>query len=164
MSKASINTYIDSQFPNNTQQLIKPINSRNVSKKIVLETINTKDGGFETEKQVGYKTEDVVVSDPKAWITKKYLEDYGGALPYNEEIECDGEITSYTITHNKNTFSPIVSLYFLVLDTGVGYDAWQPLDITQGIYVNATDPDTLFFNTMVYHGNDNGFKYKIRII
>ena len=88
----------------------------------------------------------------------------GGSSTYSEEIECDGGITSYTITHNKNTFSPVVSLYFLVLDTGVGYDAWQPLDITQGIYVNSTDPDTLFFNPMVYYGNDNGFKYKIRII
>lgn len=74
MSKLSIIALIEAQFPNNVLQLIKPVNSRNVSKKINEESFNVKDGGFETEVQAGYKTQ-IAITDPKAWATKKYVDD-----------------------------------------------------------------------------------------
>lgn len=43
MSKASVNIYIDGQFPNNNQQLIKPVNARNVTKKLNDEGYNLAD-------------------------------------------------------------------------------------------------------------------------
>lgn len=74
MSKILIKGEIQSQFPDNNDNLILPENVRSIADMTVDESLNVKDGGFDVEQQTGYKTE-IALTDPKAWITKKYAED-----------------------------------------------------------------------------------------
>lgn len=84
----------------------------------------------------------------------------GGTFsPFKTTITCDGVVASYTITHGKNNYAPSVSVWFL--DTG--NSIWQPLDVTQGITGSTSDPNVIYFNPMVYMGNNNGFIYKLTI-
>ena len=87
----------------------------------------------------------------------KPLSTGNGTLPYKLEIECDGIIEVYPITHNKDNDAPVGTLY--VEDA---FGDWQPLDWTQGI--KATSANVVSFNPMVYLGNTALLKYKITII
>ena len=87
----------------------------------------------------------------------KPLSPGNGTLPYKLEIECDGIIEVYPITHNKDNDAPVGTLY--VEDA---FGDWQPLDWTQGI--KATSANVVSFNPMVYLGNTALLKYKITII
>jgi len=83
----------------------------------------------------------------------------GGESAFKQTITCDGIVDLYTITHGKNNYAPSVSAWFL--DTG--NSIWQPLDATQGITGSTSDPNVIYFNPMVYMGNNNGFIYKLTI-
>lgn len=100
---------------------------------------------------------DNVSSDVTNTTNWKNVSAGGGFDPFKVEIECDGIIEVYPITHNKDNDAPVGTLY--VEDA---FGDWQPLDWTQGI--KATSANVVSFNPMVYLGNTALLKYKITII
>jgi hypothetical protein len=158
MSKSSLKQLVLNQLPNNTQQLIKPVNVRTVENAVIDESLNVKDGGFVVEIQAGYKTEGVAITDPKAWITKKYLEENASSLPFTEEIIGDGNTANDTriIVHGKNNSRPQIQLWY-EYNTG----QWRQLDVTQGITTQNATPNQLSVNLIAYEGNQTSNKYSI---
>ncbi len=74
MSKTALKALVLSEQPDNTQQLIKPVNVRTVDNAIIDESLNIKDGGLYVEQLAGYKTL-INISDDKAFTHKKYVDD-----------------------------------------------------------------------------------------
>ena len=159
MSKSAIKTQIQTQFPDNNQNLIVPANVRSIADMTVDESLNIKDGGHLVEQAAGYKTV-FTLTDERSFVSKKHLDDNFTKKPSIQEIDGDDNPSNdiRTIVHGKNTATPTIALWYMY-----DVDKWRMLDITQGITTDEATPNQLSINLLAYEGNTTENKYKIII-
>lgn len=96
MSKSEINAYIDSQLPDNTQQLIKPVNARNVTKLLNNEKFDLEDN----------TTDDIIEGAINKFATPEVIDDRVAQLI---QPSADGKIT-WSYDDTNNTLTPVVDI------------------------------------------------------
>lgn len=96
MSRSNVSAYIDNQFPDNNQQLIKPLNARNVVKRLLQEAFNIADDD----------TDDIVEGNTNLFFT---LERAADAIAMVIQDSGDGRLT-WTYDDVAGTFTPTIDL------------------------------------------------------
>lgn len=96
MSRSNVESYIDNQFPDNTQQLIKPLNARNVVKKLLLDSFNLADDD----------SDDINEGVVNLFFT---IERAADAIAMVIQDSADGKLT-WAYDDTNGTFTPTIDL------------------------------------------------------
>lgn len=96
MSRSSVNSYIDNQLPDNNQQLIKPVNARNVTKKLLDDSFNKADDD----------TDDINEGSSNLFFTQERVAD---AIAMVIQPSDDGNLT-WTYDDSAGTLTPTLTV------------------------------------------------------